>query len=415
LRERPIGAEKTQKMNRLKDFKTKLSLIGLMMGVFVGAIYAQSNSLNGDYRLDTGRSENVDSMVDSMASSEGLTANQQEMLKEQLSAPDTISISTSRSNQVTVKSGSSGSATFQTNSGRQTVTQDDGSQASVTATLRGNTLRLSRVGSGTSYSITFSVDNDGQVLRVTRMITADYLSQTVFADSVYVREGNYSSVDPADDSDDDVFSSSDKDDVSTGDRNGSSANGNLPRASKKVNGRFVVPKGMSIEGTLNNKVTTKASQNNDRFEMTVDSPSDYEGAVISGYLSGIQRTGRATGKSRLTFNFETITLRSGEVYDFAGVLSSITDSTGKIIEVGDEGEAKSKSRTKESVKRGGIGAGLGAILGGILGGGKGAAIGATIGGSAGAGSVIAEGRDDIELLEGSRLKVESSSPDTVNR
>ena len=44
------------------------------------------------------------------------------------------------------------------------------------------------------------------------------------------------------------------------------------------------------------------------------------------------------------------------------------------------------------------------------GGGKGAAIGAIIGGGAGAGSVIAQGRDDVQLFKGSTVTVQSSSP-----
>ncbi len=144
--------------------------------------------------------------------------------------------------------------------------------------------------------------------------------------------------------------------------------------------------------------------------MTIDSPYEFRGAELEGYLSDVKRAGRVTGTSRLTFNFETIRLRSGEVYDFVGVLESVTDSTGKIIKVGDEGDAKGDSKTKESIKRGGIGAGVGAILGGIIGGAKGAIIGATIGGGAGAGSVAIQGRDDIELLEGSTITVESTSP-----
>ena len=53
-----------------------------------------------------------------------------------------------------------------------------------------------------------------------------------------------------------------------------------------------------------------------------------------------------------------------------------------------------------------IGAGIGAIAGG----GKGAAIGAIIGGSAGAGSVIVQGKEDLELKQGSSITVQASSP-----
>ncbi|HYJ90821.1 MAG TPA: YMGG-like glycine zipper-containing protein, partial [Pyrinomonadaceae bacterium] len=89
---------------------------------------------------------------------------------------------------------------------------------------------------------------------------------------------------------------------------------------------------------------------------------------------------------------------------------SIKDQNGKSVAVDTEGVAKGGSQTKETVKRGGIGAGVGAIIGAIAGGGTGAAVGAIIGGSVGAGSVVVQGRDDIQLMKGSTITVQASSP-----
>ena len=144
--------------------------------------------------------------------------------------------------------------------------------------------------------------------------------------------------------------------------------------------------------------------------MTVQTPNEFRGAVIEGYLSGVGRSGRVSGSSNVTFNFEKITLRTGETYDFAGFLQSIKDQNGKVVKVDAEGVAKGDSQTRETAKRGGIGAGIGALIGVIAGGGKGAAIGAIIGGGAGAGSVVAQGRDDVRLMPGSLITVQSSSP-----
>ena len=144
--------------------------------------------------------------------------------------------------------------------------------------------------------------------------------------------------------------------------------------------------------------------------MTVQSPNEFRGATIEGYISGVGRSGRVSGRSNITFNFKKITLRNGEVYDFAGTLSSIRDQNGKDVKIDTEGTAKGDSQTKESVKRGGIGAGIGAVIGAIAGGVKGAVIGAVIGGGAGAGSVVLQGRDDIQLMKGSTISVVASSP-----
>ena len=39
-------------------------------------------------------------------------------------------------------------------------------------------------------------------------------------------------------------------------------------------------------------IDTKVSQNNDRFKLTVQSPMEYRGAVIEGYITGVGRSGR---------------------------------------------------------------------------------------------------------------------------
>jgi hypothetical protein len=126
----------------------------------------------------------------------------------------------------------------------------------------------------------------------------------------------------------------------------------------------------------------------------VQSPNQYRGAIIEGSISGINRSGRVSGRSEVTFNFESIRMSNGRTYDFAGFLQGLTDENGKNVRIDAEGTTKGDSQTKETLKRGGIGAAIGAI----------------IGGSAGAGSVIVQGRDDLELRAGSTMTVQSSSP-----
>ena len=245
---------------------------------------------------------------------------------------------------------------------------------------------------------------NGQILKVSRRITTDYLSQTVFAESIYnksaavaglgINSGNNNNSNGG---------------YSDNDQTGNGNYGGTPTTSTGRTGDFVVPNGMIINGILENEINTKVSQNNDRFRLTVQSPNEYRGAVIDGYITGIARSGKVTGRSNVSFNFEKITLRSGKTYDFAGTLQTVKDLNGKIVKVDTEGTAKGGSQTKESVKRGGIGAGLGALIGAIVGGGKGAVIGAVIGGGAGAGSVAVQGREDLQLQKGSIMTVQSSS------
>jgi len=121
---------------------------------------------------------------------------------------------------------------------------------------------------------------------------------------------------------------------------------------------------------------------------------EFRGAIIEGRLAGLNRSGKVSGRSQISFNFETIRLTNGQTYDFAGFLQNVTDAGGKTIKVDAEGTAQGNNQTKETVKRGGIGAGIGAV----------------IGGSAGAGSVYVQGKDDLELRRGSSITVQSSSP-----
>ena len=385
-------------------FTRNIALLGMCLCFSFMHVQAQTD-LAGSYQLDASKSENVADIVEGAARNNNTTQANRQDLQNKLEAPQTVSISIS-GNRVTLSTSQSANpVAFIADGQTKTSKRADGSTVSVRVTLRDETLTISSFGGETDYTLTFVSLDMGRSMRVTRRITTDYLRQTVFADSFYNKTDSYQTTDTGRTDDDDQYSStdpSDNPDQNTGN--------NVPTVRTASNGRYIVPKGTVLTGILENTVSTKASQNNDRFSMTVSSPSEYDGAVLEGYLSNVKRSGRVTGSSTFTMNFETIRMRDGRTYDFAGVLQSATDSTGKIIKTGNEGEAKGGSKTKESIKRGGIGAGIGAIIGGIIGGGKGAIIGATIGGGAGTGSVIAEGKGDVELDEGSTITVESTSP-----
>ena len=377
--------------------------------------YYGDNNLTGTYRLDTSRSEDTNQILNNNRVRDN---NSREDLRQKLDAPPELAISV-RGNQVTLASSNASPATFDANGQTISQTASNGKNISVRISLQDNNLTVSSFGNSDSdYTVTFSSIENGKALKVTRRITTDYLRQTVFAESIYsktdevarlgINNGNYNN------SDDGGYSSSDDGYRNNRYPNGgnypNSGNSPYPRSNGGRSGKFIVPDGMIITGTLDNNINTKDSQNNDRFTMTVNAPNQYRGAVVEGYLSGIDRSGKVSGRSEITFNFVNIRLRNGQTYDFAGNLQTITDLNGDTIKIGDESEAKSGSQTKETIKRGGIGAGLGAIIGAIAGGGKGAAIGAIIGGGAGAGSVILTGKEELDIKQGSTVSVESSSP-----
>jgi hypothetical protein len=360
-----------------------------------------NNALNGTYELDVARSESTRDIVENSNVAE---ADRQD-LENKLEAAERIAIEI-RGNQVTLASTRAAAVTF-TADGRTRIENANGKNVRVRALLNSRELTVSSLGGENDYTITFAVADDGRGLKVTRRITTEYLSQTIFADSFYNKTDSVARLDmnadptvPTVDPDDRTYSSNDPDDRTSDD----------PTIRNSRTGDFLVPNGTMVTGVLENDISTKISQNNDRFRLTVQSPNEFRGATIEGYISGINRSGKVSGRSQITFNFERIMLRTGETYEFAGYLQAVTDQNGKTVKIDTEGTAKGDSQTKETVKRGGIGAGAGALIGAILGGGKGAAIGAIIGGSAGAGSVVLQGKDDLELKKGSQITVQSSSP-----
>ena len=355
-------------------------------------------SLTGTYRLDNSRSENTDQIL----SETGVGGNDRQDLQKKLEAPEQIAIRIN-GNQVTLASSIAPPVNFVADGQEKTETDPNGRTIRLRAALKGEVLTIASLGGESDYTVIFTPSVGGHLLTVTRRITTEYLQQTVFADSVYEKTNDVAllGIDSTPDNDANAggnWSSSDN------------QNGRQVAAVPGRTGDFIVPNGTTITALLDNTIDTKVSQNNDKFRMIVQSPMEFRGAVIEGHVTGVGRSGRVSGRSNVTFNFDTITLRDGKAYDFSGFLQSIKDQNGKPVKIDAEGTIRGGSQTRETAKRGGIGAGLGAVIGAIAGGGTGAAVGAIIGGGVGAGSVIVQGRDDVQLYKGSTITVQASSP-----
>jgi uncharacterized protein YcfJ len=112
----------------------------------------------------------------------------------------------------------------------------------------------------------------------------------------------------------------------------------------------------------------------------------------------------------MTLNFDSIRMRDGRSYSFAGILESVRTPDGEVVRVDNEGAVRESNQTKTTVTRTAIGSAVGAIIGAIAGGGKGAAIGAVIGAGAGAGSVYVQGRNDLQLEPGTEITLRATGP-----
>lgn len=425
-------------MNRYRNSLGTIAMIAAIVFGTTGLVSAQRTvAISGTYDLDRDVSDRVDDVVADV----NVADNQRQDLVDKLDAPDQIAIDL-RGTQVTLATSKASPVTFTADGRDKTETDSNGRTIRLRATLSGDRLILSSIGGDTDYTITFTSSDNGQVLKVSRRITTDYLNQTVFAESTYNKTdsvarlgiptnggGNNTTTDTNSGNGSNSGSSTTDDPnggYSDNDQNGNVSNGgtnsssngnpnggynpNRPSAVYVKPGNYVVADGTMMTGVLDNEINTKVSQNNDRFRMKIQSPDEYRGAIVEGYVSGINRSGKVTGASTINLNFDKITMNNGQSYDFAATLRGVTDATGKIVKVDNEGTIKGDSQSNNTAIRGGIGAGIGAIIGAIAGGGKWAGIGAIIGGGAGAGSVAIQDRKDVQITKGSTVSIQAAAP-----
>jgi len=176
------------------------------------------------------------------------------------------------------------------------------------------------------------------------------------------------------------------------------------------NGSFIIGNGTRLTARLDSNISTRASQPGDRFTMTVRSPYQYSGAVIEGHVAQATNSGRLSGRANVSLEFDSIRMPDGRTYSFAGTVDSVRPLNGESVSVDNEGTVRDRNQTTKAVTRAGVGAVIGAIIGAVAGGGEGAAIGATVGAGAGAGTVLIQGRDNIELAQGSEFMITASAP-----
>ena len=141
-------------------------------------------------------------------------------------------------------------------------------------------------------------------------------------------------------------------------------------------GNFVVPNGTVVVGVLDDSLSTQTASVGDRFTLRVNQPIEFEDAIIEGHVADLQRSGRVTGRSVMTLDFDSIRLRDGRSYRFAGIVDGVRTSNGETVRVDNEGVVRDDSQTRKTEERAAIGTAIGALIGAIAGGGRGAAIGA---------------------------------------
>ena len=345
-----------------------------------------SNHLTGTYRFDPLRSDDPTQAADRAAQS--AASRDRVRLRDQIAArlesPDQIAIEL-RGREVTLASSRAPQITFSAD-GIERVDSTEGQTVRARATLNGDQLIVSSTGdAGNQFNVTFDPIDNGRSLSVTRRVYVPDLARPVIVQSVYERTSDLAQFE-----------------INPGPQR-------YPTSSNS-NNAFVVPNGERLVAVLNGGVSTETARDGDRFRLTVRQPYQFEGATIEGHVSNVQRSGRVTGRSQMTLNFDMIRLRDGRSHRFAGIVESVRSPQGEAVRVDNEGGVRDNSQTTRTAQRAAIGTAVGAIIGAIAGGGKGAAIGAIVGAGGGAGSVYVQGRDDLELASGAELTIRSTGP-----
>jgi hypothetical protein len=353
-----------------------------------GGGYGNRRDLTGTFRLDSARSDDVRRAVDNATRNLSLAERQRvyDSLLRRLDPPQMLAIDR-RGNSVTIASTRAPQINFVADGRDQVETTPGGRQVRVRATLSGDTLTINRTGErANDFTVTFDPTNGGRELLVTRTLYSDRISQPVIVRTYYDRTSDVAQLNIYD---------TNREDTNVG---GGAV------------GSFIIPNGTELVAVLNNDLSTQNAREGDRFTMTVRSPGQYDGATIEGQVTSVNRSGRVSGRSEMTMDFDTIRLRDGTTYRFAGILESVRTPNGDVVRVDNEGAVRESDQTNKTVTRTAIGTAVGAIIGAIAGGGKGAAIGAIVGAGAGAGSVYVQGRNDLDLTAGTEVTVRATGP-----
>lgn len=185
--------------------------------------------------------------------------------------------------------------------------------------------------------------------------------------------------------------------TSTSSSTSSSSSSATTSTRSTTSGSVEIPVGTEVDVRLQNTLNSGTAQVEDRFEGTTLTDVNVDGrlaipagSIFRGVVSAVEPGTRTNRTSKLTVSFDQVTI-SGRSYPIRGTVTQAIEGEGIRGEAG----------------RTAAGAGVGAIIGGILGGFKGALAGILIGGG---GTIAATEGKEVELPQGSVLRVRMDSP-----
>src|ERR1044071_4767106 len=300
--------------------------------------------LTGVYRLDVAASDDPQTAAERAynAYAFGVSQEDVEELTTRLTSPDKIALER-RGSVVSIASTRAPRITFEADGRERTEPARDGRLIRTRAVLQGDDLVVSSGGSlDDGFSVTFSPIEAGRRLRVTRRIFSEKLGQQVIVQSIYDKISTVARWN--------VYGEPESERTAAAARNvprpmpqSSVRNRPQPQPQPPVAERrfpqpqpappvsernnevyaLVIPDGTQFVAVLHDALSTAQSNKGDPFTLTVRSPAQYEGAIIEGYVSRLDRAGPFSGRSEMTLDFSQIRLRDGRTTTFAGVIENV--------------------------------------------------------------------------------------------
>ena len=173
---------------------------------------------------------------------------------------------------------------------------------------------------------------------------------------------------------------------------------------RRLSGNATLPEGTEIQVRLEQALSSKTAQVEDRVEASVALPVSVDGRVVipagtrvQGTVTSVQRGERPVKGGKLELRFDSIYLDDRTRKDLRAQVVSVKEN----LDLGGD-----------NARRAGIGAVLGGVIGRVIGGTKGAIIGAVLGGG---GALAAGLGEDVELPAGTILALRLERPVDVTR
>jgi hypothetical protein len=185
-----------------------------------------------------------------------------------------------------------------------------------------------------------------------------------------------------------------------GDRSTTSTDSSpAPRSTARA-GEADIPAGTEVDVRLQSPLDSGTAHVEDRFDATTVADLIIDertvvpaGSLVRGVVTSVEPGTRTNRTARMTVNFDQLTV-DNRIYDIRGTVTEAIEGSG----------------IKGEAPRIGVGAGVGAVIGGLLGGVKGALAGVLIGGG---GTIAATEGKDVELPQGSVLRIRIESPVSI--